>query len=45
MGNARYPAYVVDCTGAGDATLASLGLVADVNRNDLGHKEAVIILW
>lgn len=35
---------VVDCTRPGDIPLSDLGLIADVNRGELGHKEAMILL-
>lgn len=42
-GEARRAA-VVDCTNREHATLESLGLVADVNVSELGHREAIVIL-
>lgn len=39
-----HPARVVDCC-AEAGCLSERGLVADVSRPDLGHKEATIILW
>lgn len=43
-----FDVVVVDCQQAGHyacCRLSDRGLVADVNRSDLGHKKAVLILW
>lgn len=40
-----WSAYVVDCTCEHDATLESMGLIADVSVPELGHKKATVILW
>lgn len=45
IGDAAYPAYVVDCC-AEAGCLSSRGLVADVSPQwGLGHEEATIVLW
>lgn len=43
-GGEVWPVYVVDCTNAEHTRLEDLGLVADVNASELGHKEAIIFL-
>jgi len=40
-----FPVYVVDCQQKEHTPLSELGLVADVNRSDLAHESAVLILW
>jgi len=40
------PAYVVDCCNADHASLASLGLVADVQPGyGLGYQQGTVVLW
>lgn len=40
-----YSVLVVDCQSDGHEPLSERGLVADVNRQDLGHEEGMVILW
>jgi hypothetical protein len=41
-----YPARVVDCQRRDEwPRLAELGILADVNRAELGHRQAWLILW
>ena len=42
--DAYYPAVVVDCCSI-PGCLSANGLIADVNVQEMGHKEAIIILW
>lgn len=44
VGEVAHAARVVDCCAA-PGCLSDKGLVADVSRADLGHKEAIILLW
>jgi len=43
-GRGIYLVYVVDCQQKCHVPLAELGLAADVDRAELGHREAVIVL-
>lgn len=45
VGNVGYKTRVVDCQQMKHTPLSELGIVADVDRAELGHKEAVIVLW
>ena len=42
---AIYTALVVDCQQTAHEPLNARGLAADVSRQDLGHSQAVVILW
>ena len=42
---ATYTALVVDCQQREHEPLSIRGLAADVSRQDLGHEQAVILLW
>jgi hypothetical protein len=44
-GTGYVPVRVVDCRQRAHTPLFELGLVADVNRAELGHKGAQLILW
>jgi len=39
------PVRVVDCQQAAHTPLSELGLVADVNLEELGHRQAELLLW
>jgi len=43
-GAGLYPVYVVDCQQKQHIPLSELGLVADVNRAELGHKRAILVI-
>lgn len=45
VGSEVYQTRVVDCQQDKHIPLSEFGIVADVNRQELGHKEAVIVLW
>ena len=36
---------VVDCQQAQHEPLSALGILADVNRQSLGHRQAYLLLW
>ena len=39
------PAKVVDCQSDGEEPLSALGILADVNWPELGHRQAWLVLW
>ena len=44
-GGSVYSALVVDCQDPAHEPLSERGLLADVNRQDLGHQEGMVVLW
>jgi hypothetical protein len=36
---------VVDCQQKAHTPLSELGILADVNKRELGHKKGLVILW
>jgi hypothetical protein len=42
---ATYRARVVDCQQKAHTPLSELGILADVNKRELGHKKGLVILW
>ena len=44
-GSGIYPACVVDCQQPEHEPLSKRGLLADVNRAELGHRQAFLMVW
>jgi len=44
-GSGIYPACVVDCQQEKHEPLSERGLLADVDRADLGHRQAFLMVW
>jgi len=44
-GTGIYPACIVDCQQQTHQPLSERGLLADVDRADLGHRQAFLMVW